>query len=176
MRGNKMFNPSTWLNKNRKLQQVRRSRRSWVVASGCDMRNHTCEMHPEAQQVVEMKPEEFLYYTAPHPQYYEEWVDQQYTNFPEKQAKLENRLENDLALDPAWLVVDIDDDYRVVRHEGRHRAMAADRLGIEYIPVVLFIKRGRRYVNLAEHPEDRVDIDHVWFTPQYEGREPYARK
>lgn len=168
-RGNAIFDPTSWLPRRQPL----RSRRSWVVASGETMHNRACERHVEAQQIVEMKPSEFLFYTAPHPQYFEEWVEQQYKLCPGKQAKLEHRLENDLALDPAWLVVDIANNYRVIRHEGRHRSMAADRLCMEYIPVILFIKRGRRYVNLAEHPEDRIDIDHEWLTPQYEGRPPY---
>jgi len=46
-------------------------------------------------------------------------------------------MESDQEIDPLFL--DVDPKRGVIKHEGRHRAVAAERLGIETIPVLVYI-------------------------------------
>ncbi len=53
------------------------------------------------------------------------------------------RIEKGEPLDPPFLDIDWKDgEWKFVRHEGRHRALAADSLGIEKIPIIVFLRVG----------------------------------
>ena len=51
------------------------------------------------------------------------------------------RLKMGETLDPPFLDIDWKNgEWKFIRHEGRHRALAADSLGIEKIPIVVFLR------------------------------------
>ena len=88
---------------------------------------------PASQFEISMRPSDFLNAVGPRSREYisEEGVQ-----------KVMERMEGDLELDPLFLDVDLSRG-KVVAHEGRHRAVAAERLGIETIPVLVFIYKSR---------------------------------
>jgi hypothetical protein len=154
MRGNKMFNPSTWLNKIGKLHRVSRSRRSFVVAPA----HYLFGEHPEAQQVVEMRPETFLRLTI-RPDMEPVMVQES------RYATLADKMIADKELDPPYLEI-VSATGQVLAHEGRHRAAAARSIGLDRIPVLLYhykMGRGRRshngYIDLTNDPEARLVVD-----------------
>ena len=62
---------------------------------------------------------------------------------------LKDKMLSRTPLDPLFFDVDIDTG-KVLSHEGRHRAKAAQELGIEKVPVILYFKKldkesGKRY-------------------------------
>ena len=52
-------------------------------------------------------------------------------------SNLESRLQKELDIDPPSFEVDID-NYEIVNHSGRHRALTAHNIGLKKIPVVLY--------------------------------------
>jgi hypothetical protein len=82
----------------------------------------------ECQRTVMMTPNRFRYLTAE-------------TTFAEESLKrLIERMENGLPIDPPFLDIAAD-TCQVLGHEGRHRAEAARKLGLEKIPVLMFCKK-----------------------------------
>lgn len=166
MRGNRMFDPSRWLPKRR----LQRSRRSWVVASGDDVIDELPDLHPEAQQFVQMDPKEYLRLTLPPGRTYKQWLG------IENIVEIENRMREGRPVDIGWLAVDLGTN-RVIGHNGRARAAAAMRARIQSIPVAVFVFWKGRFVenggavDLARYPECRVDMHRGRFVPQFDGKE-----
>jgi hypothetical protein len=65
-------------------------------------------------------------------------------------VRLRTKMRVGRALDPCWFDFDVT-KMKVVKHEGRHRAAAAARLGIEEIPVIVYLVRGREYVEASSY-------------------------
>lgn len=53
--------------------------------------------------------------------------------------KLVNKMKEDKPIDPLFLDIDTV-NCQVTDHEGRHRAMAAEKLGIARVPVIIYLK------------------------------------
>lgn len=105
------------------------------------------EWHPEAQVFVQMSPATFLYNLGT--------AGTQEGNLGggfhiDKSSLMlvKERLEKEQELDPLYIDYD---PYKnqIVRHEGRHRAVAAMQLGIPTVPVYIFFyddgKDGRKH-------------------------------
>jgi hypothetical protein len=79
-------------------------------------------------------------------------------------ANIEQRIINQLPLDPPALAVDMRTK-RVISHEGRHRATVAKKLGIKEIPVFIFI--GSNYERVPRlNAQDLATISSVDFLPE----------
>lgn len=103
----------------------RYARRRFVKAPA----EHLTYYKPKSQFEISMRPVDFL--SAVGPSSREHISEEGVKNVVE-------RMEGDLELDPLFLDVDLKRG-KVVAHEGRHRAVAAERLGIETVPVLVFI-------------------------------------
>ena len=55
------------------------------------------------------------------------------------------KLKKGKKMDPLYLDVDID-NCRVTSHEGRHRAWAAQKLGIKKVPVLVFFRKDKDFI------------------------------
>ena len=88
--------------------------------------------NPEFQTVVKMKPYEFLSLVPPFRK-----------GFPPIESsviELREKMKADKPMDPLFLDVDVE-DCKVLNHEGRHRALVANLLGISEVPVILYAKK-----------------------------------
>jgi hypothetical protein len=124
--------------------------------------------HPEAQIHVTMSPDAFTHALWEAMEGFETFMDQEVVE------KLKQRMITRQEIDPAYIDYD---PYKnvVVKHEGRHRAMAAKQLGID-MPVIVYMYDSRkdgqkhevknqwgevydytRYVSLEELGPARVD-------------------
>ena len=105
----------------------------------------------ESQLRVQMKPTDFLRLVG-------EMTPESFRDNPaysqEAYDSVRGALERGEPIgDPLFLDVNVDTG-EVIEHEGRHRALAAQDLGISRVPVVLFAKRrntGRDRYNLARY-------------------------
>ena len=96
----------------------------FVTAPAPELTNY----HPKAQIRIEMSPQRFLENLGQAGQFYpsRDVVDQ-----------IKRRMAAGQEIDP--LFIDYDPFWhRIVRHEGRHRALAAKELGIDRIPVIVY--------------------------------------
>jgi ParB-like chromosome segregation protein Spo0J len=84
---------------------------------------------PQSQFEIQMRPDDFLRAVGPTSRWHLEEKSIQ---------ELMARMEADQEIDPLFLDVNARDG-RVVKHEGRHRAVAAERLGIETVPVLVYM-------------------------------------
>jgi hypothetical protein len=82
----------------------------------------------KSQFEIQMRPDDFLRAVGPQSREHVTEEDVQ---------KLMARMEADQEIDPLFL--DVDPKRGVIKHEGRHRAVAAERLGIETVPVIVYI-------------------------------------
>lgn len=102
-------------------------------------------------KIVYMSPDKFLHLAAPLKDHH---VNQ------EGLAKLEKRLLAQLPTDPLVLEVDMLPNKRIRGHEGRHRAIAAKKLGIEKVPVLIFTGSG--YTRTPKWtPEQHKDVEDI---------------
>jgi hypothetical protein len=103
---------------------------SYRLAIGDEQSAGIIGFRPESQKLVWMSPTQFLNLVVPRLSYIEETM-----------RDLKEKMKSGKELDALWLDIDINSN-RVTNHEGRHRARAAQDLGIEKVPVVLFAKDG----------------------------------
>lgn len=80
------------------------------------------------QMLVWMKPSEFLEKTP-------KIIFQKLTAV----NNLAEKMKKDIPIDPLFLDIDIV-NCKVINHEGRHRAMAAEKAGISKVPVIIYLK------------------------------------
>lgn len=104
-------------------------------------------------KIIWMSPEKFLNLAKPIT-----YVDLT------KIKDLEMKLMNKIPLDYLQLFVDMKNK-KVMGHEGRHRAMAAKKLGIESVPVFVFV--GSNYTRVPSWSDADHDIvNNVKFSPE----------
>src|SRR5690242_9284631 len=114
--------------------------------------------HSEAQVYTEMRPETFLRNlgSAGVP------LDQGGEFYIQQRGSLDTLRERMLAgqeIDP--LFIDYDPFQRkVIRHEGRHRALAASQLGIERVPVIVYFYDQRGYHDVKDQDGRVYDESH----------------
>lgn len=101
---------------------------------------------PDSQTLVWMKPSEFLEKTPK--------LSQEHLNFSSTHAiinKLTDKIEKNIPIDPLFLDIDMV-NCKVTGHEGRHRAMAAEKVGVARVPVIIyFMDDDRNYISVKEY-------------------------
>lgn len=81
---------------------------------------------------------------------------------------LEDRMKKGQPIDFLVLVVDADEN-KVTGHEGRHRATIAKKLGIEKVPVLVWIRRSGDYPRVPQWTQNHHDYaDKAEFKPEYD--------
>lgn len=110
---------------NRPVRVHQHTRRRFVKAPA----EHLTYFKPKSQFEISMQPSDFLNAVGP-------WSRESISE--EGVKELMGRMEGDLEIDPLFLDVDLKLG-KVVAHEGRHRAIAAERLGIETLPVLVYL-------------------------------------
>ena len=106
-------------------------RRRFVAAPA----RHLTEYKPKSQFQIQMEPEDFLRavgYFEMNEEIREAVISEQVVQ------QLMTRIETEEEIDPLFLDVDTI-NRKVVGHEGRHRAVAAMRLGLGTIPVIVYL-------------------------------------
>jgi hypothetical protein len=104
-------------------------------------------------KIVWMSPDKFLSLAKPIT----------YVNLKQVED-LEKKLINKIPLDYLQLFVDMKNK-KVMGHEGRHRAMAAKKLGIESVPVFVFV--GSNYARVPSWSDmDHDIVNNVKFSPE----------
>lgn len=102
----------------------------------------------DSQILVWMKPSEFLEKTPELKQEY-------FESAPVRDIidKLANKMKKDIPIDP--LLLDIDTvNCRVTNHEGRHRSVAAEKVGITRVPVIVYLKDDKsNYISAKDYLE-----------------------
>jgi len=94
------------------------------------------DKHTGAQKMIAITPEEFLSkaplgYQLPDSEYFSS----------RSLHRLIDRMKSGKPIDPLWIKFDVDTG-KMVAHEGRHRAIAAKKLGISKLPmIVVFVKK-----------------------------------
>lgn len=99
---------------------------------------------PDSQLLIWMKPSEFLdkaskiTHTTSH---YQQTIVK----------KLVDKMKEDKPIDPLFLDIDVV-NCQVTDHEGRHRAMAAEEIGISRVPVIIYLKNDQGdYISTKEY-------------------------
>lgn len=106
-------------------------------------------------KIVYMSPDKFLRLAAPLP----DWAINK-----ESLKKIEDRMKGQLPLDFCVLEVDMKTK-TVTGHEGRHRCMAAKKLGIEKVPVLIYT--GSSFDRVPQWDQSTHDVvDKADFKPQ----------
>ena len=100
------------------------------------------------QMLVWMKPSEFLEKTP-------ELKKEYFESAPIRNIidTLAGKMKKDIPIDP--LLLDIDTiNCRVTNHEGRHRAVAAEKVGIKRVPVIVYLRDDKhKYISAKEYLE-----------------------
>jgi hypothetical protein len=102
----------------------------------------------ESQMLIWMKPLEFLDKTPErNPEYWKSPSTSMHLDM------LGSKMKKDVPIDPLFLDINIE-SCEVINHEGRHRAMAAEKIGIERVPVIIYLRGNhRKYVSVNEYLE-----------------------
>ena len=69
-------------------------------------------------------------------------------------------MKKDIPIDPLFLDIDIV-NCKVINHEGRHRAMAAEKAGISMVPVIIYLRDDQGYYISAKEYMKQVTTDKV---------------
>ncbi len=101
---------------------------------------------PYSQKLVWMRPDEFLELAPPKVPGFSRYDESVYSK--ESLKSIINGLKAGSKFDPLFLDVDIR-TCRVINHEGRHRAFAAYKLGIEKVPVIIFHREEGYFVDIG---------------------------
>lgn len=117
----------------------------YIIAKGEDEDANVLRWHPESQILVEMRPEQFLNLVP----VLDKRIKEQSLN------NIINRLQAGLPIDIPYLDLDIN-TCEIQGHEGRHRAYASYLVGLEKIPVAVYLRDGFKYANKEE-----IDIDKI---------------
>jgi len=115
---------------------------TYRLATGKDQDANIIGYRPKSEKLMWMTPQQFRSLTTDPISYDEPSL-----------TKLKQRMKRGDPIDACWLDVD-SKTWRVQRHEGRHRAKAAQELGIEKIPVILFSKDGYEWDSSDKLPDD----------------------
>lgn len=103
---------------------------------------------PDSQMLIWMKPSEFLDKTPELSP--EHWESQSTHKIIDR---LTYKMKKDIPIDPLFLDINIE-SCKVINHEGRHRAMAAEKTGIARVPVIIYLRGNHRsYVSVNEYLE-----------------------
>lgn len=128
------------------------------LAQGKDQSAFLIGYRPQSEKLVEMTPKEFLKLTIPH-KYGKFLLNPAVVSAQDlppvigelNLTGLKQKLVNGDKLDALYLDVDVN-TFKVQRHEGRHRALAAAQLGIETVPVLLYARDGYDWALAKELP------------------------
>jgi len=103
---------------------------------------------PDSQILVWMRPSEFLDKTPKlSPEYWKS------TSTRIVVDRLTDKMEKDIPIDPLFLDIDTV-NCKITNHEGRHRAIAAEKAGIARVPVIIYLRDdNRNYVSTKEYLE-----------------------
>ncbi len=135
----KMLSP--WQDMIYKLEVIQKP---WDGRYPLDMKASVLGYEPDTQFHLMVTPRAFLYESTNqsfgHPLSPAEFKESQvFSRVSHDDITL--RLKMGEPLDPPFLDIDWKDgEWKFVRHEGRHRAMAAHELGIEEIPIIVFLR------------------------------------
>ena len=122
------------------IPTIEYSKPKYVLATGKEQDAFVLGYKPRSEKLVWMSPRMFLSLSTPA--YYD-------------QPTLENlqkKIKNKEPLDALWFDVDVN-TRKVQRHEGRHRAKAAQKLGIEKVPVILYAKDRYEWEDAKKLPD-----------------------
>ena len=116
---------------------------------------HLTKWHPESQKIIQMDPLDFLKLTLPPARWDIDISDSTID-------KLKEMFKKGRPIEPLWMDVDITRK-KVDNHEGRHRALAAHRVGIEKVPVIVYYRDKGSYVDISQTPvPDIKEIKPQW--------------
>lgn len=110
----------------------------YIIARGKEEDANVLGWHPKSQVLVEMRPEQFLNLTPILERPRMDSVEY-----------LQERLVKGLPIDIPFLDIDIR-LCEVQNHEGRHRAYASKMVGLNKIPVVIYLRDGFKYLDKKE--------------------------
>jgi len=103
----------------------------------------------DSQMLVWMKPSEFLDKTPK--------LKPEHDTSPKKTTvvdRLVDKMKKDKPIDPLFLDIDIV-NCKVTNHEGRHRAIAAEKVGIARVPVIIYLRDDKsNFISTKEYLEN----------------------
>lgn len=102
--------------------------------------------NPDSQILVWMKPSEFLDKASKLSQRH--WKSSSVIAVVDKLA---DKMKKNVPIDPLFLDIDTV-SCTVVGHEGRHRAVAAEKAGIRRVPVIMYLMDNKKnYIPVKEY-------------------------